>query len=271
MLAGEEILDALGSTIIIHPFDRSALRGSSYNLKVGKFVWFHREPGQPAGPTLPVEWESTASGRRISIPPGTLVSALTKEVIRVDKTVAGIFHSKVDMVTKGFSHVSTKLDPEWIGPLLITIRNSSPHVLVLWEGETFVTLTFHRLRQATGVSHNNPPGRSDLLGKLSFVFPNGEENFLDAPVNCNLATLREEFLNSPGWKELQRVKGGVEGKRRRMVILGLAIFGTLAAVSAPSWFPLAFGIALGDQGLVAALVAALGFLYIAWREWESFR
>lgn len=41
MLTGEEIVTALGKHIIIYPFDRQALAGTTYNLRVGRFAWLH--------------------------------------------------------------------------------------------------------------------------------------------------------------------------------------------------------------------------------------
>ena len=259
MLADEEILDALGKHIIIHPFDSDQLRGSNYNLKVGQFVWLHQDPVTPDSRgilLLPVNGVSTSTGRRFDIPPGALVSILTEEVVYVDNTVAGLLHSKVDMVTKGFSHISTTLDPVWIGPLLITMKNNSAADLRLWQGESFVKLSFHRLASPTKVVHSNPPGRGDLLGKQRLRLPEGHEDFLRRPVNCQPDALRQAFLASAAWKDIQNRRASAVDKRRRWITWSLASAALIAAVTSPLWFRFAFGIRPGDEALAALLAAA---------------
>ena len=49
------------------------------------------------------------------------------------------------------------------GPLLITMRNNTEHVLTLATSETFVTLVFFRTLSAATFPHNNAPLRSDIL------------------------------------------------------------------------------------------------------------
>jgi len=257
MLTGEEILAALGKHIIIYPFDPDELRGSNYNLKVGRFVWLHPGPGAPS-PVWPLEGVLTATGRRFDIPPGALVSVLTEEVVYVDDTVAGLFHSKVDMVTKGFSHISTTLDPCWIGPLLITMQNCSATTLALWQGETFVKLSFHRLSRPTKVRHNNPPGRADRLKEQGFRFPEGQEDFLYKPINYKLDALRRAFFASEGWKEIQNRKTLALSQYRRWAAWILVFAVLIGAVTARWWFPLIFGIPVGDEAIAAMLGVVVG-------------
>jgi deoxycytidine triphosphate deaminase len=237
MLSGEDILASLGKHIIIYPFDPSQLRGSTYNLKVGKFVWLHPDPGT-SGSVRPLEGVETPTGRRFDIPPGALVHILTEEVIYVDSTVAGLLHSKVDMVTKGFSHISTTLDPNWQGPLLITMQNCSSKTLALWQGETFVKLSFYRLSHPTKIQHNNPPGRSDRLRALGLQFPEGQENFLDEPINWNKDHLRKTFFESVGWREVQKRKlhrlRRFVGWSQWILIFALCIL-AISLVNGPSW------------------------------------
>lgn len=266
MLTGEDILASLGKHIIIYPFDsKRGLRSSNYNLKVGKFVWLHPGPEESSSRQtlrLPLEGISTEAGRRYDIPPGALVSILTKEVVWVDNTVAGLFHSKVDMVTKGFSHISTTLDPGWKGPLLITMRNCSTVTLPLWEGETFVKLSFHRLSHPTKIGHNNPPGRSDRLLEQGLRFPEGYENFLDEPVNCDLEALKREFFDSQEWKDIQHRRAFAIGQVYRLAAFVLVLLALVTVVTARSWFPLLFGIMPGDEALAGIMGGILGAVLV---------
>ena len=156
MLSGEQILNYLGNRIIIHPFDPEAIRGATYNLRVGDFVWVHRGSNKPEEQRdiLPLAPSRAETGKRFDIPANSVVSLLTKEVLYVDNLIAGLFHSKVDMVTKGFSHVSTTLDPGWIGPLAITMRNQTEHTIPLWRNETFVKVSFFKLARPAFLTWN---------------------------------------------------------------------------------------------------------------------
>lgn len=277
MLRGEEIIGSLGKNIIIHPFNENQLRGTTYNLRVGKYVWLHATSSldySTQSKSLPLEGIPTPTGRRFDIPPGALVSIMTEEVVWVDNTVAGLFHSKVDMVTKGFSHISTTLDPGWIGPLLITMCNYSSRTLLLWQGETFVKLSFHKLSRPTQRKHNNPPGRGDRLGQEGFLLPSGHENFLDDQVNCIPSVLKEAFEASDAWQKLHKNRASASGRARGWMVFVLATLAFVISVTAPLWFERVFGIKPQDEalsGIFASMLVTYHFFLQALREppWRS--
>jgi ABC-type multidrug transport system fused ATPase/permease subunit len=88
---------------------------------------------------------------------------LTKESLWVSGRIGGTFHSKVSLVSKGFSHISTTLDPGWYGPLLITIRNNTDKEMPIPVGATFVTLIFSTVKTPTKSRHFKPEFRKDIL------------------------------------------------------------------------------------------------------------
>ncbi|MFB4324447.1 hypothetical protein RB298_19090, partial [Priestia sp. BR_2] len=121
------------------------------------------------------------------IEPHDTVLILTREAVKVSREIAGTFHSKVGIVSSGFGHISTTLDPLWQGPLLISLNNPTDRRLKFtlakinkekvkkndgdnkgninftYKHKSFVTLVFHRLVSPAESHLDNPPGRFDQL------------------------------------------------------------------------------------------------------------
>lgn len=265
MMTGEEIVECLGKAIIIYPFDEKRLRGACYNLRVGRFVWLHPykdDKGALVSSQTPLDGELKPSGRVFRIPPGAVACVLTEETVFVDEGIAGMFHSKVDMVTKGFSHISTTLDPGWIGPLLVTMHNCRAEPIDLWQGETFVKMSLHKLAKVTCQKHNNPAGRADLISKLGFRLPPGEEDYFDDSVRCNFEALRREFLATPIAKNILEHRQNRSNRAVRWLVFGLAVLAVTSGVTSPWWFPISFGGGVMDPKAIATMLAATltGFL-----------
>ena len=70
------------------------------------------------------------------------------------------------MASKGFNSISTTLDPDWLGPLLIATRNNTNTILTLKKGQPFVTLMFYRTESKATKHHGKPSKRTDILSKL---------------------------------------------------------------------------------------------------------
>jgi hypothetical protein len=69
------------------------------------------------------------------VEPNDTVLILTQEEVWVSEQIAGTFHSKVGIVSSGFGHISTTLDPNWEGPLLISLNNPTRKRLKLIIGK----------------------------------------------------------------------------------------------------------------------------------------
>lgn len=146
-----DILRALNKEIVIEPFDQKCLTPIGYDFRIGDYV-FSLEHG-----LLEV-----VNGF-YELPPKSTIQVLTKEALWVSSRVAGTFHSKVSLVSRGLSHISTTLDPLWYGPLLITFRNNTDNTIRMRPGDSFVTLLFSRVRTQTKLPHNKPSHRQDIL------------------------------------------------------------------------------------------------------------
>lgn len=146
-----DIRKALGKNIVIEPFTESSLTPIGYDFTVGEYI-YSLEYGllEPKDGTF-------------EIPPHSTVQILTRESLWVSGRVGGTFHSKVSLVSRGMSHISTTLDPGWYGPLLITLRNNMDNPQRLKTTDAFVTLIFFSVTTPTTTKHFKPEFRKDIL------------------------------------------------------------------------------------------------------------
>jgi len=109
------------------------------------------------------------------IEPGDTAIALTEESIWVSKGIGGTFHSKVGYVSQGLGHISTTLDPQWQGQLLISVNNPNRKKIKVniarfergeWIYSTFITLCLFRLITPTRTESDNHASRLDTLCEI---------------------------------------------------------------------------------------------------------
>ena len=158
----------MAGNILVFPFDEKNIKGASYNFTVGKFAYL--VPDEPEG-----EYKSVydADTQKIVLPPKSTVLVATDESIWVSHKIAGTYHSKVKLVSKGVGHIGTTLDPDFLGVALIALHNLSDHEILLKpEEDTFVSITFHYLKTRATHDHDNNPGRPDLVAMIG---PNEED------------------------------------------------------------------------------------------------
>ena len=134
MLSDTDILNEIGINIYIYPFQKSNLKGASYNLTASALGWDIKNKKT-------IYDEVT---KKLIINPHSTALIETNEVIWVSSKAAGTYHSKVALVSKGLTHISTTLDPEYIGASLIAVHNLSDNPIELTpEVDTFTTLKLH--------------------------------------------------------------------------------------------------------------------------------
>ncbi|WHY97351.1 dCTP deaminase domain-containing protein [Peribacillus simplex] len=179
--------------IVIYPFEDINLTPAGYNLSASDFIL-------SINTQLLVNIHYSNTEKYCYIDANDTVLIMTREAIKVSNTIAGSFHSRVSVVSKGFGHISTTLDPSWQGPLLISLNNPTKKKLKLTLGSiiekkekttlqnlkiykpnekkiehkgnkvfvhrAFVTLVLKRLSEEPTQEHNNPSGRFDILKSL---------------------------------------------------------------------------------------------------------
>jgi deoxycytidine triphosphate deaminase len=140
--------------IYINPFAPDNLKAGGYDLRVG------------------TRYASALKGRfqvnenaPVTIEPGDTVLITTLEEIKmpINKKLSAFILSKVSQVSKGLSHISTTVDPDWEGKLLIAVTNHSRKKVELKLGESFCTMVFLQNQSAATKESAYEPGREDIL------------------------------------------------------------------------------------------------------------
>lgn len=155
ILSNLDIENEIGENIAIFPFSKENLRSASYNLTVSKLAWNLATKKSIYDPNT----------EKITIAKDSTALIQTNEAIWVSKRVAGTYHSKVGLVSKGLSHIGTTLDPEYIGVSLITVHNyGNDDIILIPEDDTFVTLIFYYVNtEAIVQTGSNSPGQIEML------------------------------------------------------------------------------------------------------------
>lgn len=124
----------------------------------------------------------------IYVKPKDTVLIVSNEYLSFPTRIAGYVTSRVSNVAYGFGHISTTVDPNWNGALLIALSNPSSHSIKVNVGITMVlgnndnhtiydkqntlaTLTFHYLRQESTKAEficEYKSLRIDLLEKIKY-------------------------------------------------------------------------------------------------------
>ncbi|MBZ5480232.1 hypothetical protein LDP77_14210 [Bacillus sp. T_4] len=158
-----------GKNIRIYPLKIDNIKGSTYNLTASEYAW-----------SITTK-KSLVQNNKIVIPPNDSALIATQEVIWTSSKIAGSYHSKVSIVSKGGGHIGTTLDPEWIGHSLITVHNHHPQdSLEIGVNDTFVSIMFQYLNRKATVEQTNKPSQLDNLYKVippSMVSTQGQNYF----------------------------------------------------------------------------------------------
>lgn len=166
LLSNQDIKNLIkDKQLYIIPFNKKNLTGLGYNLTPSDFIFSTQK-----GITQSIKEKN---GERYTIiMPNDTVLILTKENIWLNDSLAGTIHSRVRIVSQGFGHISTTVDPEWSGPLLIALSNPTSRKMkfVLHKtctnglvDNTFCTILFHKMISSSTNKHDNPPQRIDIL------------------------------------------------------------------------------------------------------------
>jgi deoxycytidine triphosphate deaminase len=144
--------------LLIYPFINARLTPVGYDLTIGElYVSLTRK----AKFTLAVDADL------IILPHETLL-IMTEEYIGLpkNKSLGGLIESKVSMVSKGLSHVSTTVDPDYEGHLLVAVTNQQSYPITLRRLQTFCTVVFLKANNAATKPCGRPPGRHDIIEEL---------------------------------------------------------------------------------------------------------
>ena len=141
--------------LLIFPFRDELLTPVGYDLTVGdRYLSLSKKVKFTLGVS-----------EQLVIQPGETVLVNTEEYLGLpkNKTIAGIIVSRVSIVSLGLSHISTTLDNDWEGHLLIAITNHQSYPISLQRGQHFCTAMFFVSKSPATRSCGKPAGRRDII------------------------------------------------------------------------------------------------------------
>ena len=143
---------------------------------------------------------------------------MTNEVIWLSGRVSGTLHSRTSLAFKGFSNISTTVDPRWIGQLLITITNMTNKDIKLKKDRPFCTLNIHKLSTPTETElHKKSFITKYLIGEIHTQ----NEEYLQKVQEFATKEELEQFkttLSKKNIKELNELENTIT-KRERIDLL----------------------------------------------------
>jgi len=158
--------------LIIHPLNEEKLTPVGYDLSVGSEYILNGE-------------ENTLSiGDKLKIPAKNMALICTLEEIRMpkNKMLSAIIQSKVSLSCKGLSNISTTVDADWKGNLLIAVHNNSKKSISINYGDALCTILFIENKSpAKDPLHSKPNKRVDI--RASFKINTKSNNFISFIVN----------------------------------------------------------------------------------------
>lgn len=187
--------------IFVSPFSESNLTPLGYNFCPSEIIVSTRTK-------LPLSIHVEGADSYVLIRPRETVLISTREYLAVSEEIIGTFHSRVRVVSQGFGHISTTLDPCWKGPLLISLNNPTSQSIPLYikkngKGVPFVTLIFYHLSNPAGMHHDNPANRIDILTEytakppkiMQLLFSKYYEQYIGIIERLSLAASRDILSN----------------------------------------------------------------------------
>jgi deoxycytidine triphosphate deaminase len=209
-----------GKNIRIYPLKVDNIKGSTYNLTASEYAW-----------SISTK-KSLVKNNKIIIPPNDSALIATREVIWISSKIAGSYHSKVSIVSKGGGHIGTTLDPEWIGHSLITVHNHHPKdSLEIGINDTFVSIMFYYLNRKTNIEQTNKPSQLDNLYKVippSEVSEEGQKYF-DESWKSQPRKLLDKMKTAPDSEYNQLNKDIKNRKKFNGKLISFYIFGIILA------------------------------------------
>lgn len=125
----------------------------------------------------------------ILVHPKDTVLIVSNEYLIVPANIAGYVSSRVSKLVDGFGHISTTIDPNWRGAVLIALSNPSNQPLKVYVGANrdtngkqnqLATVTFHYLETSCTINDVDgvPRGmRLDMLEKVLYKNKSGFKAF----------------------------------------------------------------------------------------------
>lgn len=190
MLSNVDIIKELGRNILISPLNLEKIKGSTIDLSASKFAWSVRTQKSIYDPNT----------GKIIIPASDTALIETAECLAVSDRIGGTYHSIVGLVSRGIGHISTTLDPGWIGSSLMAMHNTTNKDIDILTGQRIVSVALSYLdTKATG-HESNLGGRPELLN--GYQLDDECRQWLDRESQRNWDRLKDEMTDSEEFQNL---------------------------------------------------------------------
>jgi len=181
ILTNKQIEDAVRrSDLVINPFDEKLVEAATYDLRVG------------------TQGVTTTSKRVIDIrehgfliiEPGDFAVVITLEELRLSPQYAARFGLRSKYARKGLiATTGAQIDPGYHGRLVVGLTNLSPKPITLAHKDTFVSVEFHRLEEASTKTYCGPFQDRMELGADDIAFITETEGLAFSEVLTTLRSL----------------------------------------------------------------------------------
>jgi len=197
-------------SIVTTAFDADFLKGTSYDIRVGKIIW--RD-----------EKEVSESDERFLLKPQGVAEVVSLERLTLPTNVIGFASVKTSLCDEGIMALNIGLiDPGYNGPLSTTLVNFSNREYNIQRGDIMLRLTFFRCESSPEPGSN--PGDEQYLKKKRQKILNFSDTFL------NLKPAIEKIASSVFWRY-----AGISGLLLGLV--ALLVTSTLTFLSRNVWAP----------------------------------
>ncbi len=192
MFSDKDLINRKDKDYSIIPFNTKNVNPIGYDLMIGDLV-FSKKNGL-------IEFDENGD---YLIKAYDTVHILTEELIWLSGRVSGTLHSRTSLSFKGFSNISTTVDPHWLGRLFITISNLTQEEIKLNKNKPFCTLNIHKLNTPTESTLHN---KNFIINYLTDHIKNQNNLYLKKVQNFIKDDEFEEFKNSLSAKNISELK-----------------------------------------------------------------
>lgn len=181
MFSDVDVKNRINKDLAFIPYNEANVSPIGYDLEIGELI-FSKVNGLA---------QKNSEGNYI-IEPHDTIHILTKEIIWLSSRVSATLHSRTAMSYRGLSNISTTVDPNWIGQLLITMTNLTDSEIILKKDKPFCTLIIHKLISPTNTKKHY---KNFIVNYLTKHISEQNENYLKTVQSFIKLNEYNEFKN----------------------------------------------------------------------------
>lgn len=228
MLSKIDIQNEIGKGICVYPLNLANIKENSLNLCTSEFAWTLKGGTVYYNEALDEEYEKISlsnayQGKAINFAKGekcvikcnnenyivlfpqstTLIE--TEETLGVGSNIGGTYHSKVGLVSQGLGHIGTMVGPNFCGDSLVAIHNVSDELIVLKQGDSFVSVIFYYLKTKYENQNATHSGHTDKFSVLGLKLSKNDEKILNADWKTQYDEIKRKMCSSKPYEELEEI------------------------------------------------------------------